>query len=328
MRRSRLSGRTSSSLQHPVTVKFDGEDYTLTPKELKVRADVDGMVDEAVDVSREGDIFSRVWRYTTGGDVDTDVEPRVGYSNDSLQGFIDGVAAKIDREPQDATVEPTPTDLTPWMHSRESPCARTSSASVSRARSDRRTPVWWRPRSRPSPRSRQRPDERIPELPHDRPPQLHAALLRNLKLEEEYTIAVGAVGFDTPAGLYHIENKAVNPSWSVPNSDWTGGLGGQVIRQDRAIRSRRAGWGSSTARASTGPTTSGRWDRRLARLRADVGARRDRAVRQGRRRDSHLHLLAAGIAAEAANHCAWDRRVSETGRGPSGSGRWSVSTAT
>ena len=29
-----------------------------------------------------------------------------------------------------------------------------------------------------------------------------------------YTVAVGAVGFDTPAGLYHIQNKAVDPAWT------------------------------------------------------------------------------------------------------------------
>ena len=28
------------------------------------------------------------------------------------------------------------------------------------------------------------------------------------------------VGLETPAGLYHIQNKAVNPAWTMPNSDW------------------------------------------------------------------------------------------------------------
>ena len=52
---------------------------------------------------------------------------------------------------------------------------------------------------------------------------------RNLKLVKSYRIAVGQVGLETPAGLYHIQNKAVNPAWSVPNSDWAGSLAGQVI---------------------------------------------------------------------------------------------------
>jgi lipoprotein-anchoring transpeptidase ErfK/SrfK len=42
-------------------------------------------------------------------------------------------------------------------------------------------------------------------------------------------VAIGQVGFDTPAGLYHIQNKAVNPAWSVPNSGWAGDLAGTVV---------------------------------------------------------------------------------------------------
>src|SRR5881397_2837392 len=33
-----------------------------------------------------------------------------------------------------------------------------------------------------------------------------------------YPIAVGQQGLQTPAGLYHIQNKVVNPSWQVPFS--------------------------------------------------------------------------------------------------------------
>jgi lipoprotein-anchoring transpeptidase ErfK/SrfK len=54
-------------------------------------------------------------------------------------------------------------------------------------------------------------------------------LYKNLQLSKEYTVAVGAVGFDTPAGLYHIQNKAVDPAWHVPNSDWAGDLAGTIV---------------------------------------------------------------------------------------------------
>ena len=47
---------------------------------------------------------------------------------------------------------------------------------------------------------------------------------RNLKLVKTYTVAVGAVGFETPAGLYHVQNKAIDPAWHVPDSDWAGDL--------------------------------------------------------------------------------------------------------
>jgi lipoprotein-anchoring transpeptidase ErfK/SrfK len=54
-------------------------------------------------------------------------------------------------------------------------------------------------------------------------------LYKRLKPAKTYSIAVGQIGLETPAGLYHIQNKAVNPAWSVPNSDWAGDLAGKVI---------------------------------------------------------------------------------------------------
>ncbi len=54
-------------------------------------------------------------------------------------------------------------------------------------------------------------------------------LFKNLKLAKSYRIAVGKVGLDTPAGVYNIQNKAVNPAWNVPNSDWAGDLAGKTI---------------------------------------------------------------------------------------------------
>ena len=55
------------------------------------------------------------------------------------------------------------------------------------------------------------------------------SLYDHLKLEKQYTVAIGAVGFDTPTGLYHIQDKQVDPVWNVPDSDWAGSLAGQTI---------------------------------------------------------------------------------------------------
>ena len=60
-------------------------------------------------------------------------------------------------------------------------------------------------------------------------------LYKNLQLAKEYTVAVGAVGFDTPAGLYHIQNKAVDPAWHVPEQR----LGRRSGRHGRAGRRAR-----------------------------------------------------------------------------------------
>ena len=55
------------------------------------------------------------------------------------------------------------------------------------------------------------------------------SLYKHLKLAKTYPIAVGRQGLETPAGLYDIQDKQVNPSWHVPNSSWAGKLAGRVI---------------------------------------------------------------------------------------------------
>jgi lipoprotein-anchoring transpeptidase ErfK/SrfK len=54
-------------------------------------------------------------------------------------------------------------------------------------------------------------------------------LFKRLKYVKSYGIAVGQAGLETPAGLFHITNKQVNPAWYVPNSPWAGSLAGSVV---------------------------------------------------------------------------------------------------
>lgn len=54
-------------------------------------------------------------------------------------------------------------------------------------------------------------------------------VFRRLRLLHTYGIAVGRSGLATPTGLYHIQEREVNPSWHVPNSSWAGALAGKTI---------------------------------------------------------------------------------------------------
>lgn len=54
-------------------------------------------------------------------------------------------------------------------------------------------------------------------------------LFKSLHEVASYPIAVGMAGLETPAGIYHVQEREVNPSWHVPNSPWAGALAGQTI---------------------------------------------------------------------------------------------------
>ncbi|HKJ35718.1 MAG TPA: L,D-transpeptidase/peptidoglycan binding protein [Solirubrobacterales bacterium] len=220
-----------SPLEKNVLVTYKKEKFKLKPEELNIRADLDGMVDEAVTVSQEGGILGRTWRRIGGGEVDHSIEPRIAYSSTAVDNFVDGVADNINREAVDASVDPGPNSLEPVA----SKVGR--QIDKSRLRKDVE-------RALQSPTDRKvgvKVEQTQPTVTTDDLAQQYPDYIlvdrgsftlrhyEDLKLRKEYTVAIGAIGYDTPTGLYHIQNKQVDPVWSVPNSDWAGKLAGKTI---------------------------------------------------------------------------------------------------
>ena len=82
-----------------------GQRLKLTAERAHLVADVDGMVDEALDASRDGGLPARVWRGLTGGEVDKQLEPRVSYSEVAGEALrAPRARARSNRPPRDADV--------------------------------------------------------------------------------------------------------------------------------------------------------------------------------------------------------------------------------
>jgi lipoprotein-anchoring transpeptidase ErfK/SrfK len=229
--RAQVEADVIDPLAKPVTVTFEGTRYVLSPKQLNVRADINDMIARAFEASREDPLPSRVWRYVSGGEVHEQINPTIAYSKAALDEFVAKIAADVNREAQDASIEAGPASLNKVAGSPgrtlkteelraqlvktvESPSGRTITAQVEVVQ----------------------PEVTTAELAEQYPTYLtvdrnafQLRLWQNLELANTYTIAVGAVGFDTPAGVYNVQNKAVDPAWNVPNSDWAGDLAGTVV---------------------------------------------------------------------------------------------------
>ena len=232
-------------LDRPVTVRYDGVKYRLSPEKLELDADIDGMLDRALDASRDGSLPERVWRYATGGEVEAVVPPRISYSEEAVDEFVAKVAAEIDREPVDASVEPGPSSLG-TVNGRtglkvETEELRDQVDAAVQSSGGRRVDA---------PVAKVKAEVTKEDLAEQYPTYLTVDrtnfklhLWKDLELEKTYTIAVGKAGYDTPVGVYSIQNKAVNPSWHVPDSDWAGDLAGQVIPPgpDNPIKARWMG---------------------------------------------------------------------------------------
>ena len=228
--RSLIQSEVVAPLARPVLVTFEGRRFKLTAKELDQDADIEGMVDEAIEASREGGLFARVSRYVTGDEVDADLVPKVSYSHRAVDGFVAELADELNREPQDAGLIPNGDKLRPTP-------GRKGIEVRAGAMEELITDEVQSPAGGRSVRAAVRatdPEITKDELAEAFPTYLTVdrtgftlRLFKDLKLVESYPIAVGAVGWATPAGLYHVQNKAVDPAWSVP--EWGGELAGQVI---------------------------------------------------------------------------------------------------
>ena len=227
--RANLQSEVAAPLERPVVVRRGGKRFKLSAEDAGIRTDVGGMVDAAVRASREGNVLSRSFRDLTGGEENAAVKARVSYSQDAAAKLVARVRKGIDRPAKDAEVNfPSLTQVkeqTGLAVKRRSLARRVRRAML--ALDDRTAQI---PVKTVQPKvTRAQLADKYPTLLVVNRGSFQLSLYKNLKLQKTYPIAVGQVGLETPAGLYDIQNKAVNAAWSVPNSDWAGSLAGQVI---------------------------------------------------------------------------------------------------
>jgi lipoprotein-anchoring transpeptidase ErfK/SrfK len=219
-------------LKHPLRVGYDGEHWQLPSRSLKVHAQLDTAVEEALDESREGGLPGRLVRYVTGGALEKQISADVTYSKPAINRFIRHVAEEVDREAQDATVEPSAESLSVvkarnGRKLRDNLLTRQLEAAVLNANADH-TVAARTHYTTPKVTTKEVADAYPSYLTLDRA-TFTLRFWKHLKLAKTYTVAVGQEGLETPEGLYAIQEKEENPSWHVPNSAWAGDLAGQVI---------------------------------------------------------------------------------------------------
>jgi lipoprotein-anchoring transpeptidase ErfK/SrfK len=224
--------RLLGPLEHSLRVGYDGRHWLLPGKSLEVHAELDAAVEEALADSRDGGLPGRLVRYVTGGELEKQIPADVTYSKPAINRFVRHVAAEVDREAQDATVEPTPDSLSVVKAKngrklRDHLLTRQLEAAVLNADADH-TIAAHTHYTTPKVTTKEVAAAYPSYLTLDRA-TFTLRLWKHLKLAKSYTVAVGQEGLETPEGLYHIEEKQENPSWHVPDSAWAGDLAGQVI---------------------------------------------------------------------------------------------------
>jgi lipoprotein-anchoring transpeptidase ErfK/SrfK len=228
----RLRAALLGPLRRPVRVAYRGRRFTLTARSAAVGVDVDGSVQRALARSHAGNAFSRTWRSLRGASLHADIPAAVTWSRPAVARLVARVRRALDRQARDASLDLSAGQVAP----QPAVLGRRVRGRMLR-RAVERTLADPGPRRAVRVRMRlQRPQITTAQLAARYPAVIvvdrsafKLTLYKSLKPAKTYPIAVGMVGLETPAGLYHVQNKAINPAWSVPNSPWAGSLAGQVI---------------------------------------------------------------------------------------------------
>lgn len=229
--RARLRAELLDPLDRTLTVSVGERRFHLSAREAGIRADIGGMVDAALQRSRDGWIGSRAWRDLTNGREDADLPAAVSYSQPAVARLVDRTRVSVTHPAVDALVSfskrgPTiraghdgiALDAGVLRRHIEATILRPGMDTVAASATVVHPAVTTKSLA-----------SRYPYVIIVNRKDFRLKLFHDLHLQKTYKIAVGRVGLETPAGLYHVENKAENPAWHVPNSAWAGKLAGKVI---------------------------------------------------------------------------------------------------
>ena len=242
---ARVKTQVVDPLAAPVTATYRSSSFELTSTEARVGVDVDGAVDEALRRSRSGNLLERTFRAVTGTKVSADVDVEITHDPKAVDAVARNVAEELTEPAVNAEVDLSKGDIE-IRRSKEGRRVLTN-----RLRRDL-TAALTDPEAVRTVRIRTK--KVVPDVTTDRVAERYPAIIivdrknfrltlyKHLRKAKVYKVAIGKAGMDTPTGLYKIENKAENPAWHVPDSEWAGKLAGKVIPPDDPRNPIEARW--------------------------------------------------------------------------------------
>jgi len=230
--RNKLDRQLLGQLEQPVTVRRGSDSWRLTAKRSKIKVDTSGNVRTAMAQSNSGNFMARAYRKLTGAKLDIALQPQISYSKPAVKDFVNQVVKSTDQPAEDASLIFTVSKVQPQQSKnglavKQRQLKKQVTAALTTLGSDRTVRAQVRV-LKPTVTTSQL-SVKYPVLITIDKANFKLTLFKNLKSVKTYSVAVGRAGYETPSGLYSIQDKQVNPSWYVPNSAWTGDLAGSAI---------------------------------------------------------------------------------------------------
>ena len=243
--RTVVARRVGSPLEKPIAVRYKSGQFVFSPTDADVRTNVDALLRQALARSRRGSFLTRAFRELTGGRLASQLSLDVTYSDAAVGKFVHSIKHTVDSRPRDARTKASFAGVR----------IRPSKAGVA-VKDDELASALGAALVDPSAsRTMELPIRvlrpKVTTLQANKKFKTFLAVSRSRKqlrlfvkekLVKTYQVAIGRIGFETPAGLYEIRTKTINPSWFVPKEAWAGSLAGKIIPPDDPQNPLKARW--------------------------------------------------------------------------------------
>ena len=218
-----LTAALTAPFARPITLAAAGRSYKLTPAQAQFAFDARRTAERAFEAGAAA---------PSDRQTPLSVPPAVAFSQIAVRDFVANAALHGFAPARDAFVQVTMARLYPRHdrdgHHLDAPAVRKAIAAAlsdpAAARDLHEALV--RDRAHVTYRSLRHRYSTI--ITVDRS-HFRLRLFKYLRLSKSYAVAIGRVGLSTPGGLYHVQDRQVNPSWHVPHDSWAGSLQGQTI---------------------------------------------------------------------------------------------------
>lgn len=248
--RAAVQRELADHLEQPLKLTHRDRDrpFVLDPTLFKVSTNADEVVRLAVAESREGNFLQRSFRDLAGEGDGAEYELEVDYSDDAVERVVAGIRRELDQPARDAEVAASFTGVQVAPSSvgvtvRVGALGQAIADTLASTEASRNLAVPARV-VQPKVTTKQISDRYSRFIAISRS-RRELRLFVDRKLVKTYRVGIGALGFETPTGIYEIENMAANPAWYVPDKAWAGDLAGKVIPgndPDNPIKARWMGF--------------------------------------------------------------------------------------
>lgn len=215
-----VAGVVEEPLRQPLRITAGEATFMTSPWELGFRTDAASAVRQEMTAVRSAGFASRLRaRLLTPRRRSADVRPR--WQPGALDALVARVAAEVDREPRSAVLDYS----TGWL--KVEPEQRGRKLDVERARVALREAAMSGRSSVSLELADVAPEETADAFKQAilvRTGENKLYLYEEGRIVKSWPVATGAPGFATPAGLFRVEDKYVNPEWINPGSSWATGM--------------------------------------------------------------------------------------------------------